>query len=135
MDRWQCDECNMTFQFSGDSSDACCPSCGHVALTRFITAHDRLEISIAERLKLKGKDPSLPSKYKLRREVRSGPRPEGSGSGRIVDEWRVVDADADNYEEKIVDVESSRMIRDVKELLSQHRGGSEKQKSDQRNNV
>lgn len=104
-------------------------------MTRFVTVHDHLKVSFSEYLKLKGKDPSLPSKRKLRREVRSGTRLEGSGSGRIVDEWRAVDADADNYEEKIVDVEPGRIIRDVKEPLSQHRGGSEKRMSDQRNDV
>jgi hypothetical protein len=75
-------------------------------------------------------DPSrmflLPSRKKVRREVRSGQRPEGSGSGRLVDEYRLIDADTDQYVERIVDIESDTVVRDINERLSDHRGGSEK---------
>lgn len=103
-----------------------CPSCDSVYLTRFIELHDELRLAISEHVVLKGKDPSLSAKRRLRREVRSGLRPEGNGSGRVVDEHRVVDADLDLYEERIVDAGTGQVIRDVSEPLSKHRGGTQK---------
>ena len=127
-DSWRCDQCHTAFQFSGNPPDARCPDCGSPYLTRFITLRDTVRLSVSEHLRLKGKNPSLPSKRKRRREVRSGQRPEGSGSGKLVDEWRLADADSDEYEERIVDVQSGEVIREVKEPLSRHRGGTEKRK-------
>ena len=69
-----------------------CLRCGSLRLTRFITIQDSIQLSVAEHLTLKCKDPSLPSKRKVRREVRAGRRLEGSGSDRFVHEVRIVDA-------------------------------------------
>lgn len=125
-DNWRCHSCEHRFQYEGDAATARCPSCGSEWLTRFIHIHDEVRLKVSEHILLKGKNPALPSRRKLRREVRSGIRSEGSGSGRVVDEYRVSDADADKYEEHIVDVESGVVLRDICEPLSQHRGGSEK---------
>jgi hypothetical protein len=83
-------------------------------------------LAVDEYLILQCKDPSLPSKRKVRREVRTGRRPEGSGSGRLVEEFWAMDADLDHYEKRIVDAESGRVLREVREPLSLHRGGSKK---------
>jgi hypothetical protein len=123
---WRCDSCEHRFQYDGDPVAARCPSCGSEWLTRFIDVHDEIRLKISEHVVLKGKDPALTSKRKLRREVRSGVRPEGSGSGRLVEERRISDADSNEYEEKIVDVDSEVVLRDIAEPLSKHRGGSEK---------
>lgn len=87
---------------------------------------EEMRVGVSEHVTLKCKAPSLPSKRKLRRELRSGVRLEGSGSGRLVDEHRVADADLDVYEERIVDLGSGKVLRDVSEPLSEHRGGTEK---------
>ena len=87
---------------------------------------EEFRMAISEHVTLKGKSPSLPSKRKLRREIRSGRRLEGSGSGRVVDEHRVVDADLDLYEERIVDAVTGKVLRDISEPLSKHRGGTQK---------
>lgn len=123
--QWQCDGCQLRFEYGGDPVLARCPSCDSAYLARFIEVREELRLAISEHVTLKCKDPALPSKRKLRREVRSGRRLEGSGSGRLVDEHRVLDADHDLYEERIVDVESGDVLRDISEPLSRHRGGSE----------
>lgn len=127
-DSWSCVECETSFLYGGDPVEAQCPNCDSPNLTRFIGVQDRISLAVDEYLILQCKDPSLPSKRKVRREVRIGRRPEGSGSGRLVDELRVMDADLDHYAERIIDVESGYVIREVKESLSRHRGGSEKQR-------
>jgi hypothetical protein len=123
VDNWRCKECRMAFKFSGDPSDNRCPSCGSPSLIRFAVAHDHLEMSLLEHIKLKCKD------HCFRRSANSAAR-LGPGddlrvrSGRVVDECRVADADLDIYKEKIVDLESGCVIRDVKEPLSGHRGAT-----------
>jgi len=124
--QWRCDRCQLGFEYSGDPVLARCPSCDTVFLTRFIQVRDEFAVSLTEHVSLKCKDPSLPSRRKVRREVRSGTRLEGSGSGRLVDEHRLVDHDQDLYEERIIDVKSGKVLRDIREPLSRHRGGSEK---------
>lgn len=125
---WSCVKCHTSFLYEGDPVEAQCLSCDSLYLTRFIRVQDRISLATDEYLILQCKDQSLPSKRKLRREVRTGRRPEGSGSGRLVDEFWVMDADLDYYEKRIVDVESGRVLREVKKPLSLHRGGSEKMK-------
>ena len=120
---WRCNECDTPFQFVGDMASARCPTCQGSNLTRFLGLDEHGTGS--EHLGLKCKDPSLPSGRKLRREVRTGRRLEGSGSGRLVDEFRVVDADGDIYIERIIDVQTGRVLRDIEEPLSRHRGGSD----------
>jgi hypothetical protein len=98
-------------------------------LTRFIDVKDEISLAVAEHIGLVGKDPSLPSKRKRRRELRSGVRPEGNGSGRLVHEYRVAGADNDHYEEKITDIQSGEVLRDIAEPLSVHQNhGSAKKK-------
>jgi len=99
---------------------------------RFLTVHDDIKPFLVEHLALKCKNPAYPSSRRLRREVRTGRRLERSGSGQLVDEWWVADADVDDYQERIIDVRTGRVIRDVKERLSQHRGGSEKRRRDEK---
>ena len=124
--QWRCDSCQHHFEHRGDPVAARCPACGSATLTRSIHVHEELKISVSEHVTLKAKDPTLSSERKRRRELRTGRRLEGSGSGRIVEEHRLVDADLDLYKERIVDVESGAVLRDVSEPLSKHRGGSEK---------
>jgi hypothetical protein len=124
--QWRCDGCQHRFENGGDPILARCPACDSDRLTRSITVHEELRTSVSEHVILKCKDPSLPSKRKLRRELRSGRRLEGSGSALLVDEHRLVDANHDVYEERIVDVESGSVLREISDLLSKHRGGSQK---------
>ncbi len=74
---------------------------------------------------LKAKDDSLPSRRKVRRTVKTGTRLERSGSGREVEELQVADANADLYVERIVDLDTGTVLRDVCEPLSKHHGGTE----------
>lgn len=131
-DSWSCIECDSSFLYGGDPVKARCPYCDSLNLTRFIRVQDCVTSAVNEYLILKCKDPSFPSKRKVRREIRTGRRPEDSGSGRLVDELRIVDADLDHYQERIIDVRTGCVIRDVTEPLSHHRGGSEKRRKARR---
>lgn len=125
-DQWSCETCGVRFQHAGDPAPAQCPSCDSTRLRRAIRLTDQIGVRVSERIRLRGKDNRLPSRRKLRLEIRSGPRAEGSGTGRIVDERRVVDHDANVYEERIVDAATGLVIKDVTEPLSSHRSGSQK---------
>ena len=121
--RWRCFGCEAAFVYDGDPVDAKCPKCSGVHLERFIHVEDQLSAHVLEHVGLVVKDPALPSSRKRRREVRSGRRLEGSGSGRTVGEKWVLDRDLNLYQERIIDVESGAILRDVDEPLDQHRGG------------
>jgi len=126
---WQCNYCSTSFVYDGDPMLANCPSCGSLQLTRFIEIKDEMHVSVAEHVGLVTKDPSLPSKRKRRRELRSGTRSEGNRSGRLVHEYRLSDHDHDHYEEKITDIQSGEVIQQISEPLSVHRNhGSAKKK-------
>jgi hypothetical protein len=123
--QWRCDTCNAEFLYDGDPVSATCPSCQSIRLTRFIYVEDEFRIAMHEHATLKAKDPTRRSAERLRREVRAGRRTERSGSGKLVDEYRVIDHDTNTYVEKIVDVETGDTVRDVCESLDSHRGGTE----------
>lgn len=125
---WRCDLCMYLFQFDDDSVAARCPACGSEGVMRLIDVHDDLLLKVSEHVVLKGKNPLLSSKRKLRREIRSGERLEGSGSGKRVEEFRISDADSDEYKERIIDIESGVVLRDISEPLSDHKGGSERRR-------
>lgn len=125
---WRCDLCMYPFQFDDDPVAARCPACGSEGVMRLIDEHDDLLFKVSEHVVLKGKNPLLSSKRKLRREIRSGERLEGSGSGIRVEEFRISDADSDEYKERIIDIESGAVLRDISEPLSDHKGGSERRR-------
>jgi DNA-directed RNA polymerase subunit RPC12/RpoP len=128
-DNWQCNDCSKSFAYAGDPVRAQCPSCGSLLLVRIIDVKDEIGLAVSEHMRLVCKDPSLRSKGKRRRELRSGVRTEGNGSGRLVIEYRVIEADNDRYEEKITDIQSGEIIREIAESLSEHRNcGSAKKK-------
>src|SRR6185295_5885069 len=109
-------------------ASATCPNCGSSQLHRFIFVTERFALSIdAEYMDLVGKDPSRSWKNgKIRRELYAGRRPEGSGSGRIVDEYSLFDHNADRRVHRIVDVETGKVLHDVDHKLSDHPDGTEK---------
>lgn len=125
---WRCDLCMHSFQFDNDPIAARCPACGSEGVMRLIEEHDALRLKVSEHVVLKCKNPLLSSKRKLRREIRSGERLEGSGSGRRVEELRISDSDSDEYKERIIDIESGVVLRDTSEPLSVHKGGSERRR-------
>ncbi len=125
-DRWRCDKCQTEFRYGGPPEDALCIACGAKYLTRFIEVHETISLHLAEHVRLVAKDPTRPSSEKRRLELRKGRRLEGSGSGRLVDEVRIIDRDSDHYKEHITDAETGQILRDIEEALSTHRGGTMK---------
>ena len=110
------------------SSGPICPVCASSRRRRYIGVTDTLGVRIDDHVDLRAKDPSRPSAKKERKRIRQGVRFERNGSGRRVDVNWVIDHDADRYIERVVDVETGEVLRDVDEPLSSHRGGTEKQR-------
>lgn len=121
--RWRCITCDAAFCYGGDPVSAKCPNCGSLTLERFIHVEDEISVRVFEHVGLVARDPAQPASQKRRREVRSGLRLEGSGSGQVVEEVRVLDRDLNQYQERITDVETGEVLRDIAEPLNQHRGG------------
>lgn len=131
---WTCDECHPGLEFSGEPANARCSKCGSGSLTRTLVVHDEIRLGLDEHVTLKAKDRAYPSCKNPRREVRSGRRPDVSG--RAVDEWRLIDRDADRYEERIVHPQTGEVVHQDEGRLSEHRGhGSAKLKGERKDDV
>lgn len=105
-----------------------CPACGSGARLVKITVHEELSVDFRERIRARVKDDSLPSKKKWRKEIVAGDDYRES-RGDWVYKKRVIDRDNDLYIEKISDKATGEVFRNVRELLSNHRGhGSDKSK-------
>ena len=117
---WQCHKCQVGFICSAGGTETACPQCGSSDVVREVTGSDNLRISISEFVDLKAKDDSYPSKEKLRRHVQSGQKSDAGG--RLVEKRRLIDRDADHYEEEVIDRETGEVLRRCSEPLSEHRG-------------
>jgi len=125
---WLCEDCDIRFEISVTIKETpLCPVCRKpLSILREITVSDLAEGS--EFIDLKCKNEKYTSKRKLRRHIRTGVRRDADS--RLVDIKRVIDADIDQYEEKVIDLETGKIIRDCKEPLITHRGrGSERKKN------
>lgn len=117
---WTCKDYHLGFDFSGGQADTHCPECRSKSLARVLVFRDEIPLRLAEHVKLKGKDQTYSSSKNPRQDVRSGQRP--GASGRAVGEWRLIDKNADRYEERIADPEAGKILHNDEEQLSEHRG-------------
>ena len=112
---------------SSDNTDPC-PSCG--SLARDIRIGVELDLSSLPHYgtRIRSKDPSLPSKQKLRYDQFVGEeftKSTGAWSTKV----RVIDKDDDYYRERVVDQATGHILTDQEGRLSDHIGhGSAKQK-------
>ncbi len=127
---WLCERCDLRTETDGESEiKPACPVCqGPLFRIREIYVSDLISSKdITEFTDVKGKNDNYPSKRKLRRHIQSGMRK--GADGRVVNVRRVINVDADEYVEKIIDLETGKIIHDCKEPLRDHRGrGSAKRK-------
>jgi|WetSurSiteA1Bulk_404760.scaffolds.fasta_scaffold12337_4 DNA-directed RNA polymerase subunit RPC12/RpoP len=122
---WECLACGNKFRTHDASETIPCPTCGSKCVTRLVAVSDKGKGH--EFQELRCKDNAYPSKKKLRRHIQAGL--QQGGDGRLVDKWRLIDVDKDDYEEKVTDFNTGELLRKTKEPLSQHRGrGSARKK-------
>ena len=122
---WNCNECGGGFHTAEITTTPNCPDCHSSNVVRLVVVSD--EGVFHEFLDLKCKDNSYPSNKKLRRHVQSGIRK--GADGRLVNKQRLIDVDSNQYEERVIDLKTGRLLQSCKKPLSSHRGhGSAKEK-------
>ena len=103
-----------------------CPQCGSTA--RRFEMHFEDKVAFHESWAGKIRDPSLPSKKKVRVEFFDGHQ-WSVALEKFVHKVRVLDKREDHYHEKVVDPETGELIHECTEPLSEHQGhGSAKPK-------
>lgn len=126
-----CADCGESLPDAWISQPTCnfsCPICDSGERLVKIAVHDELSVALREQIRAKMKDDSLPSKKKVRKEIVAGDDYRKS-RGDWVYKKRVIDRDNDLYIEKISDLTTGEVIRDIREPLSKHWGhGSDKPK-------
>lgn len=114
-----CESCNQTLdEPAGLPAEARepCPESG--SRDRRVNLRVSDTVSVHEQVALEAKRPGQRRPF---REVRAGDDLHRK-TGRWNERHRVIDRDADLYEEKIADPETGEVLRDVREPLSEHQG-------------
>ncbi len=119
-----CNQCQH--QFSDPSVlevETACPNCNSIEKLVAVNTSDSLAVQIDEtKTFLRGKDPlkriGKSNKY-LFEKLRLKRRDAGD---RLILLQRLQDRDNDLYKEKVENLETGEVIRDVTERLSEHRG-------------
>ncbi len=125
--KWLCESCNLRIETPETIKVApLCPVCKKTAFRIEEVSISDLEVG-NDFLDIKDKNEQYPSKRKLRQHIKTGVK--RGKDDRLVHIRRVINADTDQYKEKVIDMETGEVIRDCNELLSEHRGrGSERKK-------
>jgi hypothetical protein len=111
------------------ASPAPCPNCGSKKQTVHLAFFDQVLIKARDRMEMKVKDNSFPSKKKVRKELIHGFDVRVS-KGDYVHKEREIDRDNNTYREHITE-ETGEVIHSVTESLTDHFGhGSAKLKKE-----
>lgn len=106
-----------------------CSTCGSTQQTLHLVFHDEVRIKVRDRIEMKVKDDSFPSKKKVRKEWIQGFDMRVS-KGDYVYKEREIDRDKNTYQEYIAE-ETGEVVHSVSESLTDHFGhGSAKFKED-----
>jgi hypothetical protein len=109
-----CNNCNKEI----GSSDVICPYCGsnNINVNMIVTENIILSESIGTRKFLKNSKKWLVDTF-------NGFSPSGDKikHPKGVNKTRIIDRENDDYHEKITDLETGKITRDIKEPLSEHR--------------
>ena len=96
-----------------------CPNCGALSRKSQADASDALVATVYDQQRLRTKDPSRPSKDKLRKEILSGyDLHRDTGKWNLKD--RIIDRDNDSYFEHVVDPNTGETIHKCEESLKDH---------------
>lgn len=121
-----CDNCSQEF----DSIGNFCPKCGSKSITKHICITENEIINICERVKIKAKNDTLPSKKKTVLEYKQGFEKSQITESGYVQKERLIDRTDDKYKEVIKD-DNGKVIHYCEEPLSKHWGhGSAKKSND-----
>lgn len=96
-----------------------CPSCGAIARADTASLVDGIRLFDSQRARLK--QPSLPSDKKLRWESFEGFE-FNRDRQKMVRKTRMFDKDADQYVERVTDIDTGEIIHECVEPLSEHTG-------------
>lgn len=127
----KCDGCGFQSEVRSGPAPDSCPVCGFMPLFRhvYIVAPPISFGAIHDLVTVKVKNPSLPSKKKLRKEIISG-ADLCRKTGEYLDKYRLVDKDNNRYIETVKDPASGEVIHHCDEFLSEHRRhGSDKERT------
>ena len=125
--RIECLLCKHTAEYSACDLPRCCPACGSDKARVQVSATDALSIDLKELDKRVGR--SGPGKKGIRSELIQGDDLTHA-TGLWATKRRLIDHDNDRYQERVVEQGSGKVLCDVDEPLSAHRGrGSARNKS------
>ena len=89
-----------------------------------------VNLEIHDKMQAKIKNDNFPSNKKVRKEIISGDE-KRKDNDTWVNKERVIDRDKDFYKEKVTDLKTGKVLRDIEEPLSKHiNRGSAKLKKD-----
>lgn len=119
----KCNECGFQSEVRSEPAPNSCPVCGFMPLLRHVhvVAPPMSLGSIHDSVTVQVKNPSLPSKKKLRKKIISGAE-LCRKTGEYLDKYRLIDRDNNHYIETVKDPASGAVIHHCDESLSEHRG-------------
>lgn len=126
----ECYDCGEELPDEWIASDANnqCPNCGSCKQKIELDFFEEISVEVHDTFRGKEKDPSLPSKKKLRKDIITGDDIR-KRDGKWMRKERIIDRDNDYYKEKVVDPETGDVVHECEEKLSDHLGhGSNKPK-------
>lgn len=123
MNSVKCRDCGEIYS----ESETTCPSCGSKHKVIYLSIEPTTLCVEGKIEGMQGKNPTLPSRKKLRWEwISKDTIQRGDGITRV-HHYRLRDRDKDIYEETVTDLETGKIIHECKEPLSKHIGhGSDK---------
>lgn len=127
-----CTNCGtiLPSEWASTGGEQACPNCNSTNQTILLEINETEGIEIHENIRGKLKDPSLPSKDKLRKDIFAGDDLRKS-DGKWMKKERIIDRDSDYYKEVVTDPSTGEVIHSTEEPLSEHFGhGSAKKKLD-----
>ena len=125
--RIECLLCEHTAECSACNLPQQCPACGSDRLVVHVSATDTLSVASKELVTLTGR--SGPGKKGIRFELIQGDELTYA-TGLWATKRRLVDKENDRYQERVVEQGTGKVLRDIDEPLSAHRGrGSARHKS------
>lgn len=119
----KCNECGFESDVGCEPAPNSCLVCSSIYLSRYISVvASPVSIgSIHDSVTVRVKNPDLPSKKKLRKEIQAGADLYRK-TGEYLDKYRLIDKDNDRYVEIVKDLSTGKVTYHCNEPLSAHTG-------------